>query len=137
MERLSFDDAEQFREKIKRQVEEARMSNNYGQCAQINPNICGASLSYQPAYEPPKNDQEIYYRSIGEENRKLREEKQHYILQLQSLQNEIRRVKEENYNYKIKGAKKIRNFDGINKFYGNISTEFNSIYQSIYNWFNT
>jgi hypothetical protein len=132
---LSFDEAEQFREKLRRQIEESRKLNNYGQCAQINPNYCGATYqpAYRPAYEPPKNDQEIYYKSIGVENQKLREEKQHYILQLQSLQNEVRVLREENYNLKQKIAKKKVVPDMV----AATKTNINTIYQSIINWFNT
>ena len=143
MSSLHYDEAEEFRERIKKMVKLNESSSNYGQCAQINPNYlnpnyCGASLSYQPAYEPPKSDQEIYYRSIGVENQKLLQEKQRLVNQILMLQNELRIVKEENFNYKFKAEKKKWNIDvTIYNFFTKVGTGFKSIYQDILNWFNT
>jgi hypothetical protein len=147
-------EAEEFQERIRRLVKLNEARQDYGQCAKIVPNgcaqanpdysgqyntalgICGAYIP--PAYEPPKSDQEIYYRSIGVENQKLLQEKQRLVNQILMLQNELRIVKEENYNYKVKATKKKWNVDvAIYDFFTKVGVSISALYQDVVKWFNT
>ena len=143
-----YDEAEEFRERIKKMVKLNEQRADYGrcstpipqqgQCAQIPSYLCG--MSYQPAYEPPKSDQEIYYKSVGIENQKLLQEKEKFlqekqklILQVQSLQNELRKLKEANYNYTLKENKnKI-----FKDFFLSVKEGSKLLYRDIIKWFNT
>ena len=153
MSDMYYNEAEEFRERNQKMVKLNEQRADYGRCStpipNANPNngtcaqipsyLCGMTYR-QPVYEPPKSDQEIYYRSIGNENQKLLQEKEKFllekqklILQVQALQNEVRKLKEANYNYTLK-ENKSRIFKD---FFLSIKEGSKLLYQDIIKWFNT
>jgi len=106
---------EAYREKMLKEIRES-------QCAQLRPTAstqCHTTnynrVAYQPSpaplsasyQEPAKrlSDEEIYYRSVSEQNQKLLQEKQKLITTIQLLQSEVRRLREENTTFVAKENK--------------------------------
>jgi len=87
------------------------------------------------SYQEPRRltDEEIYYRSVGEQNQKLLQEKQKLITTIQQLQNEVRRLREENGINKVKEEKKEVFKDNI----VTVKKFFENLYNKTIEWFNT
>jgi len=140
MANMHQNEIDDFRKRLLEEIEASRKQGNYGQCAQISPNYCGAlyptppqaSVSYQ---EPQRrlSDEEIYYRSVGEQNQRLLQEKQKLVQTILTLQNELRILKEENGSLKVKEEKKKVFKDTIAE-----AKQFaENLYRKTIEWFNT
>jgi len=146
------DEISDFRKRLLEEIEASRNANR-GQCARISPNyrqsypppppqtcyVSPTGSTFQAQYSPPPpvhrrlTDEEIYYRSVGEQNQKLLQEKQKLITSIQQLQNEVRRLREENGINKVKEEKKElfkANIVTVKKFFENL-------YNKTIEWFNT
>jgi len=132
-----------FRKRLLEEIEESKKHGNYGQCAKISQTYCGAS--YPPPPVPPQTcvsyqeptrrltDEEIYYRSVGEQNQRLLKEKEQLMKVILSLQNEVRRLKEENTTFVAKEEKGKVFKDKIVTIKG----FFENLYNKTIEWFNT
>jgi hypothetical protein len=70
---------------------------------------------------------------VGEQNQKLLQQNQKLILTIQSLQNEVRRLREENGINKVKEEKREVFRDKI----VTVKSFFENVYNKTIEWFNT
>jgi len=137
------EEREEFQRRMKRLGEQMKEGRT---CAQLSPTMgtCGSvctnvqSMSYQPSASFLKPDEmsvgEKMFKQLADENKKLTGEKSKLLLQILTLQNELRIVKEENYNYSKVKVNKNKIFKD---FFLSVKEGSKLLYQDIIKWFNT